>query len=669
MILVQKHRRRRKEIDRESVLDDDNNNHINNGNCIHYVCTVHRRRRTMSNTSYVFTMALLCVMELAFVSSFHVVQNGIGLSSVPHLSRPESTDKTIPSPTITGSFHPAGISTKSMPRVPLELHSLLRSDTEEVVSGVIETTISTVEEEEELSSSSSSLSTPLKSNNNNLEDVDYSIILSLCFFVAALSALDRVAMSVAILPLSSELHLTETVKGQISSAFSAGYGLAIIPCGLLVSSASPRLTMAAGVSLWSLGTILTPYTASLIHTTTTTTDIEVIAETVTPLLLIRAVVGAAESIVLPTIQRFLSNWVPSSKRSVAVASIFAGFQTGTIAAYLLSPNVMEMLGGWRQLFYLYGSVGILWLGPWLLLAKDSPQTDDDATATKQLQECKLTNTGMEGDAGLLLECEPALINNTAIYPNPATSRDTDSTTPSTSIGTTITTIQKEALNILKAAPWKDFRKSPGVLAIMAAHAASNWGLYNNLAWTPTFYAEQYGLNVRDSAFLSLTPSVAGAIGGLFAGNMADFVIKRQWFNAAKNTNSTTNYDTTNIRKIFQAVALLGPTLCLSLLSSHIPESPSTAQLLLTCTVGLQAFNAAGYGPATQEKAGERWTGLLYSITSLPGVLIGTGGVYLTGQILDATQNDWGLVFGLNAAINVLGALAFLSLYDSKREFE
>jgi ACS family sodium-dependent inorganic phosphate cotransporter len=58
-----------------------------------------------------------------------------------------------------------------------------------------------------------------------------------------------------------------------------------------------------------------------------------------------------------------------------------------------------------------------------------------------------------------------------------------------------------------------------------AHASNNWGLYNNLAWTPTFYAEQYGLNVKESALLSVLPSVAGAVGGLLAGSTADAFVR------------------------------------------------------------------------------------------------------------------------------------------------
>lgn len=146
---------------------------------------------------------------------------------------------------------------------------------------------------------------------NELPFSEYSTILILCWFVALLSALDRVAMSVAILPLSNEFHLSETVKGEISSIFSLGYGLGIIPAGLLVSALSPRLIMAVGVLLWSLATFGTPIAANLIHVvqdgatmsdTEIMTSVKYIAENTVPLLFIRSVMGAAESVVLPTIQ-------------------------------------------------------------------------------------------------------------------------------------------------------------------------------------------------------------------------------------------------------------------------------------------------------------------------------------------------------------------------------
>jgi len=163
-----------------------------------------------------------------------------------------------------------------------------------------------------------------------------------------------------------------------------------------------------------------------------------------------------------------------------------------------------------------------------------------------------------------------------------------------------------------------------------AHAANNWGLYTFLSSTPTFYSEQYGLNIRDSALLSIVPSVAGAVCGLLAGYTADQIILKSNGNDDRKTL---------VRKIFQGVALFGAATCLLTLAHHIPEQPLTAEALLTGTVGLQVFNSAGHGAAGQEKAGEKWTGLLYSVTSLPGVLFGSFGVYLTGQILDMAKQN------------------------------
>jgi hypothetical protein len=47
--------------------------------------------------------------------------------------------------------------------------------------------------------------------------------------------------------------------------------------------------------------------------------------------------------------------------------------------------------------------------------------------------------------------------------------------------------------------------------------------------------------------------------------------------------------------------------------------------------------------------------------------VGSVGVNATGQILDSTFQDWSTVlFGLSAAINIVGAVAFITPYDSKK---
>lgn len=429
------------------------------------------------------------------------------------------------------------------------------------------------------------------------------VMMALIFAIGSLSSLDRVAMSVALVPMSDEFGYTDTLKGSISSLFSVGYGIGIVPSGLLLASLSPRLIMAAGILMWSAGTLATPFAAA--------------QSNMAVLLFARALVGASESVVIPTIQRLLSNWIPADKKGIAVAVVFSGFQVGTILAYSISPSVIDAFdGNWRSLFFLYGSLGVGFLLPWLTLSRDEPAA---VTQARQL---------------------PAAGSN--------------------AVETEESSLDK-AKGVFQSAPWREFVRSKGVWGMFFAHAANNWGLYNNLSWTPTFYNEQYGLNVKESAVLLVVPSIVGAIGGLSAGTIADKMIQ--------NMEVVTVEGVTKVRKLFQGIALYGPAACLAILSHHIPEKPWVAQALLAGTVGMQSFNAAGYGAANQEKAGEKWTGLLYSITSLPSVIIGTFSVFLTGELLDATNQDWSYVFGINSAVFALGATAFVTLYDSKKEFD
>jgi len=131
------------------------------------------------------------------------------------------------------------------------------------------------------------------------------VVLGLLWTIAAISALDRVAMSVALLPMSTELDLSNTLKGSISSLFSVGYGIGILPAGFILSTLSPRQVMAFGITVWSLATIATPASAELIT-----------AEIVLPLFLVRAFVGAGESFVIPTIQRLLAVWTKADQKSL-----------------------------------------------------------------------------------------------------------------------------------------------------------------------------------------------------------------------------------------------------------------------------------------------------------------------------------------------------------------
>jgi MFS transporter, ACS family, solute carrier family 17 (sodium-dependent inorganic phosphate cotransporter), other len=463
-------------------------------------------------------------------------------------------------------------------------------------------------------------------------------MLALLWLIACVSALDRVAMSIALLPMGAEFGLTDTVKGSLSSYFSLGYGLGIVPAGLLISQCSPKVVMSGGLALWSLATLATP-----LATTAGTS----FSDFPLHLLLVRAAVGMGESVILPAVQRLLSQWTTIEEKAGALAVVISGFHAGTLAAYVLSPIILEQTHNWRGLFDAYGGVGILLLLPWWLIARDSPQ--EQAKGSDQTASSASSSTA--GKLWLSSVASPF---------------DVRWTTPAPTAVNAWQSSWDSAVRTFRDAPWNELLNSKAAWALLLAHCAKNWGLYNALAWTPTFYAEQYDLNVRDSAMLSVLPSVIGAICVVMAGSMADFLGKQ----LDKSLDPEDGKDVRGfVRKAFQAAAFGGQGLALAALASHIPEQAAVAQAFLVATYAFTAFNAAGFESGIQDKAGERWAGLLYSVTSLPAVLVGSAGVYVTGRILDVTNQDWSYVYGLNSIICFLGAAAFFGLYDSKKEFD
>ena len=77
-----------------------------------------------------------------------------------------------------------------------------------------------------------------------------------CVFLFTLTLInytDRVALSVAAKPISSEFHLSPVEMGYLLSSFLWTYELRLIPVGLLVDRFGGKAVNAGGIALWSPG--------------------------------------------------------------------------------------------------------------------------------------------------------------------------------------------------------------------------------------------------------------------------------------------------------------------------------------------------------------------------------------------------------------------------------
>ena len=81
-----------------------------------------------------------------------------------------------------------------------------------------------------------------------------------CVFLFTLTFInytDRVALSVAAKPISTEFGLSPVEMGYLLSSFLWTYVLCLLPVGLLVDRFGGKAVNAGGIALWSVATICT----------------------------------------------------------------------------------------------------------------------------------------------------------------------------------------------------------------------------------------------------------------------------------------------------------------------------------------------------------------------------------------------------------------------------
>src|SRR5262245_48421008 len=89
------------------------------------------------------------------------------------------------------------------------------------------------------------------------------ILIGLCFLSTFICYIDRVNMSVAIIPMADEFKWAQTTKGIVLSSFFYGYLATQVLGGWLADRYSGKVVLGFGVLWWSIFTLLTPPAAAV----------------------------------------------------------------------------------------------------------------------------------------------------------------------------------------------------------------------------------------------------------------------------------------------------------------------------------------------------------------------------------------------------------------------
>jgi ACS family sodium-dependent inorganic phosphate cotransporter len=275
--------------------------------------------------------------------------------------------------------------------------------------------------------------------------------------------IDRIAISIAIIPMAAEHGWTTTLQGAVMSAFFLGYLILQIPAGYLSDRFGGKWVLGLGVIFWSLFTLLTPVAAML---------------GISALLVCRFLMGVAESVTWPSIYALYSQWIHPDRRASAVGLMNSGIAGGSVIALICTPWLISVWS-WQGAFYLYGLLGVVWFIFWVYSAQSRPSPLPEWQSTVALAP------------QLTPEAPPVVAADEQIYPR--------------------LTIRR-------------MLHSRAVWAIAIAHISINWSLYLILSWFPTFVNREMGVDLQTAGLLALAPTVISLVMAPAAGRLFDRLV-------------------------------------------------------------------------------------------------------------------------------------------------
>lgn len=168
--------------------------------------------------------------------------------------------------------------------------------------------------------------------------------------VTFLCYVDRVAMSVAVLPMAAEHSWSATTRGLVLSSFFIGYALAMMSAGWLAARYGGRAVICVALLLWTALTITTPLASPSLAL----------------LVAIRAALGVSQAVSFPAAYNLFGRMLQRGERSRAGTINLAAIPVGSVCALVASGSLINTFG-WPSVFYVFGALGLPAAAIWLMI--------------------------------------------------------------------------------------------------------------------------------------------------------------------------------------------------------------------------------------------------------------------------------------------------------------
>jgi ACS family hexuronate transporter-like MFS transporter len=294
----------------------------------------------------------------------------------------------------------------------------------------------------------------------------------------------------------------------ITTFFMVAYAIGQTVTGKLMDAIGTRLGMTVSIIGWSISIAL-----------------HALAKSILSFSVFRFLLGISEAGNWPGATKSNAEWFPAKERAIAQGIFGAGASLGSVVAAPVIAS-LYLAFGWKVTFAAIAILGIIWVVPWLLINKHTP--DKHPWITKEEQKH-------------ILECHT----------------DTVNTMPET-----------------KVYGWKQLLQFKNTWGIISSRFFIDpvWWLF--VTWLPTFLKEQYHFDMKQIGAFAWVPYLFAAIGGLAGGFFSSHYIRRG-MPAAKARKRA---------MAIGSVLMLISLICIAAYLEHLKDNISVAIALISITL-------------------------------------------------------------------------------------
>lgn len=294
-------------------------------------------------------------------------------------------------------------------------------------------------------------------------------IIALIGVATVINYVDRTSIAVMWPEIAKDTGLSKSDYATIVSAFMIAYAAGQAVSGRLFDRIGTRLGFVASIAVWSL--------ACALHG---------VARGFASLAAARGLLGFSEAGNWPGATKAVAEWFPRQERALAQGIFNAGASCGAVVS---APLIALLFGlfGWRATFVIVAGAGLVWILPWWILARSTP---DRHPWVSPEERAHILGAPMPASAG-----------------------------PRTA-GAVVAASESHGLT------WGEALRLPQVWAIVACRFFIDpiWWLFIN--WLPIYLADQFHFDVKQIGYFGWVPYVGAAIGSLAGGWYSGHLIAR-----------------------------------------------------------------------------------------------------------------------------------------------